>query len=363
MLISIALLSSYRAVAEKREFVINGTIPSQQEGRVLVITDRLNGMDTLASGPLQNGKFQLKGELEKPIMACLMLEKFQGGFIFVLDTDAPYTMELHNNESSIITGGALQQTYLDYQEIVKNANLKIRDLKQQLAEAQKAQHFKTVATITGQLEQYMQQTKATLGEIISANRDNAFGVFIQTAGLENVNDIHILKSAYAQLSDKGKKLDQGQILAARIAEMEKIEVNAIAPDFTLQNPDGKALSMHSLQGKLKVIDFWASWCGPCRMENPNMVALYNDYKDKGLTVISVSLDEKKDAWVKAIEKDGMPWYHLSSLKGWNCETVKKYHIDGVPTIFVLDGANRVLAKNLRGEKLRQFVEHYLTTGK
>ena len=105
-----------------------------------------------------------------------------------------------------------------------------------------------------------------------------------------------------------------------------------------------------------VVDFWASWCGPCRLENPNMVKLYQDFKDKGLTVMSVSLDEKKDKWTEAIQKDGLKWLHLSDLKGWKGEIVKLYNIDGVPTIFVLDENNRIIAKNLRGEKLRAFVE-------
>ena len=108
-----------------------------------------------------------------------------------------------------------------------------------------------------------------------------------------------------------------------------------------------------------LLDFWASWCGPCRMENPNMVKLYAEFKDKGLSVISVSLDEKKDKWLEAIKKDGLTWLHLSDLKGWKGEIVKLYNIDGVPTIFVLDENNRIIAKNLRGEKLRAFVEERL----
>ena len=108
-----------------------------------------------------------------------------------------------------------------------------------------------------------------------------------------------------------------------------------------------------------MIDFWASWCGPCRMENPIMVKLYNDFKDKGLAIVSVSLDERKVPWVQAIKKDGMPWTHVSSLKGWKCEVVKQYNIDAVPSIIVLDENNRILAKNIRAEKLRAFVTEYL----
>ncbi len=148
-------------------------------------------------------------------------------------------------------------------------------------------------------------------------------------------------------------------MEARIADLEKVGIAATAPDFTLTTPEGKQVSLYSVKGKLKIIDFWASWCGPCRMENPNMVKLYNDFKDKGLAIVSVSLDERKVPWVQAIKKDGMPWTHVSSLKGWKCEVVKQYNIDAVPSIIVLDENNRILAKNIRAEKLRAFVTEYL----
>ena len=148
-------------------------------------------------------------------------------------------------------------------------------------------------------------------------------------------------------------------MAARIQALEGVDVNAVAPDFTLQTPEGEDVALYDVKGKLKIIDFWASWCGPCRMENPNMVKLYAEFKDKGLSVISVSLDEKKDKWVEAIKKDGLTWLHLSDLKGWQGDVIKKYNIDAVPTIFVLDENNRIIAKNLRGEKLKAFVSERL----
>ena len=169
-------------------------------------------------------------------------------------------------------------------------------------------------------------------------------------------DLNRLKECYESLSDKAKMTGPGRLVAARIQALEGVDVNAVAPNFTLQTPEGKNVSLYDVKGKLKIIDFWASWCGPCRMENPNMVKLYAAFGDKGLAVVSVSLDEKKDKWTEAIQKDGLTWLHLSDLKGWKGEVVKLYNIDGVPTIFVLDENNRIVAKNLRGEKLRAFVE-------
>ena len=168
-----------------------------------------------------------------------------------------------------------------------------------------------------------------------------------------------MKECYASLTDKAKATGPGRLVAARIKALEGVDVNAVAPDFTLQTPEGEDVALYGVKGKLKIIDFWASWCGPCRMENPNMVKLYAEFKDKGLSVISVSLDEKKDKWVEAIKKDGLTWLHLSDLKGWQGDVIKKYNIDAVPTIFVLDENNRIIAKNLRGEKLKAFVSERL----
>ena len=197
-----------------------------------------------------------------------------------------------------------------------------------------------------------------LDALVEKNKDNIFAAYIQTIGMEQMN-LEALKACYQRLSEKARQLEPGKQVAARIQALEGVEVNAIAPNFTLRTPEGKEVAMYDVKGEIKIIDFWASWCGPCRLENPNMVKLYQDFKDKGLAVMSVSLDEKKDKWIEAIQKDGLTWLHLSDLKGWKGEIVKLYNIDGVPTIFVLDENNRIIAKNLRGEKLRAFVEERL----
>jgi len=118
-------------------------------------------------------------------------------------------------------------------------------------------------------------------------------------------ELEPLKQIYSLLSEKAKETAPGKLLEARIADLEKVGIAATAPDFTLTTPEGKQVSLYSVKGKLKIIDFWASWCGPCRMENPNMVKLYNDFKDKGLAIVSVSLDERKVPWVQAIKKDAV----------------------------------------------------------
>jgi peroxiredoxin len=125
------------------------------------------------------------------------------------------------------------------------------------------------------------------------------------------------------------------------------------PDIISADVNGKTVSLSSLKGKVVLIDFWASWCGPCRGENPNVVAAYNSYKDKGFTVFSVSLDTNKDQWQAAIAKDGLAWpNHVSDLKGWQSDAAKLYGVKGIPATFLIDQEGKLIATNLRGEELK-----------
>ncbi len=135
------------------------------------------------------------------------------------------------------------------------------------------------------------------------------------------------------------------------------KIGDIPPDIKLKDPKGKDISLYSLKGKVVLLDFWASWCGPCRKENPNVVSAYQKYKDKGFTVFSVSLDNNKDQWLAAITKDGLIWEnHVSDLKGWNSDAAKSYGVRGIPAAFLLDKTGKIVATNLRGAELDMALE-------
>ena len=133
----------------------------------------------------------------------------------------------------------------------------------------------------------------------------------------------------------------------------RLETGSPAPEIALPSPDGDTILLSSLRGNYVLLDFWASWCAPCRRENPNLVNVYKKYHDKGFEIYQVSLDRTRDAWVKGIEDDKLHWVHVSDLQYWNSIVVPVYNIEGIPMSYLLDRQGRIIAQNLSGGRLEQ----------
>ena len=149
-----------------------------------------------------------------------------------------------------------------------------------------------------------------------------------------------------------------ELVAYREAVM-KTSVGQVVPDFSLPSMNGEEVAIRSFRGKYVLLDFWASWCGPCRGENPHVVEIYKEYHPKGLEIFGVSLDNNKEAWVKAIADDGLVWKHGSDLKGWQSAPAQLYSVSGIPHTVLLDENNKIIAKNLRGDELKQKIAELL----
>jgi peroxiredoxin len=147
-----------------------------------------------------------------------------------------------------------------------------------------------------------------------------------------------------------------QDFVTEVENYKKLAIGADAPEISLPTPDGDMLSLSSLKGNYVLVDFWAAWCRPCRMENPNVVRLYNKYSDENFEILGVSLDRKKEDWVKAIEQDGLTWKHVSDLKYFNSEAAQNYNIQAIPATYLIGPDGKIIDKNLRGEALAAKLE-------
>ena len=160
---------------------------------------------------------------------------------------------------------------------------------------------------------------------------------------------------YIAVADKLKKewptYSQSKIFVGYVDKMKLTAIGQPAPEIALPSPDGKVIALSSMKGKYVLVDFWAKWCGPCRQENPNVVRVYNKFKDKGFTVFGVSLDRRKEDWVQAIQEDGLTWTHVSDLKFWQSEAAKTYNINAIPFSILVDPNGIIIDKNLRGAAL------------
>ena len=153
-----------------------------------------------------------------------------------------------------------------------------------------------------------------------------------------------------------------QMLQQQIKAEKAIAIGAIAPEIALPNPEGDTLKLSDLRGKVVLIDFWASWCGPCRRENPNVVRLYNAYKDQGFEILGVSLDAQQNAWVQAIEKDKLAWLHVSDLRRWQSVAAQTYGVNSIPATVLIDREGKILARNLRGPLLESKLAEVMGNG-
>jgi len=190
-------------------------------------------------------------------------------------------------------------------------------------------------------------------DFLAKHPESVVSAFGTATLIDPVNDFAFADSMATLFTKNLPESQYTKMLTERLQPYKATAIGTVAPDISLPTPDGGEKSLSSLRGKYVLIDFWASWCAPCRKENPNVVRMYNEYKGKGFEIFGVSLDQSEEKWLKAIADDKLTWPQVSDLKGWESAAAQKYNITAIPQTILLDKEGKIIAKGLRGADLEQ----------
>ncbi len=265
--------------------------------------------------------------------------------------------------SSEISGGADNEVLSTYLESVKGVSKKMGEQRKAAQEAMMNKDSVALQNLQAFQEQLFEEDKQTKASLVESNPNSIVSVMILQDMLNtSAYSSAELKGFYEQLSPEVKELPLAKIVKTRLDKMSKTAVGSKAPEFSAPTPEGNELALNDALGKVTLVDFWASWCKPCRVENPNIVEVYKKYHDQGFNIIQVSLDRpgQKDKWIQAIEDDNLgAWNHVSNLMFWQDPVAVDYGIRAIPAAFLLDENGKIIAKDLRGDALGQKVGEVL----
>lgn len=345
---------------ESNTYNIDGVAQGFSDGTQIIVYERLDNkqpepVDTLT---VQGEKFTASyPKSDKLSMGYLMVEEPRGSVAFFPENDdLKVYMYKDSMASSYTSGGAQNELYREYLGQIRQYAQKSQELSQQFQQARREQDNLLATDIQKVSASLAADQKAYKLNFVRENSNGLFSALLLTEMLSRKE----IGAAEAKEISKGfpPRIANSELvkdLNRTIEKMKRADVGGIAPDFTAPTPDGQMMSLKEAMGKYTIIDFWASWCKPCRRENPNVVKVYEKYHDKGLNIISVSLDRtgQKERWIKAIEDDNMDWYHVSNLKFWQDPIAKTYNVRAIPATFLLDENGKIIDKDLRGNALQQ----------
>ena len=339
------------------KFQISGKLGGVADGTLLLIRDEGAGADTLATIPLKNGVFIFTGEVDGP--AAAYLTTADGAVIIPFILEGTNIMVNVTANGALIQGGAQQQLFGRYNQIGQAYAAEQARLQ---AEAQ--QPGANVDALQAQIDQAYRNSLKQTDELIKANPDDYATAYIIALGARNETE-ESLQAKYDLLGGRAKATVPGRQIAAALQQFAKLAAGKPAPDFTVTRPNGDALTLYAVPNKIKLVVFWASWDAASRQVNPQLVALYQQFRPKSFEIVSVSLDDNRFAWDRAIDQDGISiWSNGSDLKGLDSPVAKAYMVGNtLPYTVLIDSENKIVAKGLLGSDLRNAIAELVKKNK
>lgn len=343
-------LSSLSLVTRAQNTVLSGELKGLSDGTVKIFynKDGVSKTDTVtAIGDI----FTWKINLNEPIRIALTVDS-NNYYFFAEPGHIKLTGIKNVTQSYVLSGSPIQQDADAFRAYTKDLTVQWDSLYSILKSASSPEQK---APIEKKRNNNRKQYKRRIAEFIAAHPKGFFSLYL----VELENDYNEKKRLYNELDESAKQSEGGEEIAQRLKTLSKSQIGLQMEDFTQADTSGNPVKFNSFKGKYVLVDFWASWCMPCRAENPNVLKAYNAFKNKGFTVVGISLDDKAANWKKAIRDDKMPWTQLSDLKGWKNDVSVSFGIQAIPSNFLIDPSGKIVAKDLRGVALEEKLKELL----
>ena len=362
----ILVLLSFKTLVDNG-FIVSGNAAGIENGKKVILQRQgdANEIISVDSTIITDGKFNFKGTVSEPSIHFIQIEKSDGKVAFILENGkigvdfykdsiakSKIYGTLNNDDFHLFnkTAGKIQSKMINFQ----------KENSQKMNDAQTAKDTVVINALMKEFNKFQDEMIGLTVVFPEAHPKSFLSVLFVDNMFNMPNpDIEKIKIVYNKLDKSLQNTKPGKAVLKKITDFKSLEIGSKSMEFSAPNPDGKIVSLKQSLGKVTIIDFWASWCGPCRKENPSVVALYKEFHAKGLNIIGVSLDKDAMKWKEAIKKDNLTWTHVSNLKFWDDPIAVLYNIKSIPATFILDAKGLIIARDLRGAELREKIKELL----